>query len=388
MKEGRRSARDLSVGIVVTLAAAILAVAIFSIGSEQSLWVRKVPYKIRLTDTDGLQVGAPVRLVGVQVGTVTDIVFSEDPNQTEIDVMFNVDSAVRSRIRSDTRATLKVLSILGGDKFLQLTPGSPSLPELPPGSTVSVPAEMGMAELQAIGATIADDLQSVTASLKIILDQLQNRQTVLGQALFDPNFGRETLGNIKDSVISARGILEKIEGGRGLAGRLLTDEEFADATLARIEGSLSRMESLLERLTDDKGLFMRALAPDGPANRILENLQAAAETLVKTAEGLKEGKGVAGRLVSDEAYAEEVLGNLKQVTTDLKEITGKLNRGEGAAGAFINDPSIYTDVQDVLRGVQKSRMMSWLIRHYREKGETDRLNEEKKAKDAEAKEGM
>lgn len=391
MTERKRTRRDLSVGVVLALAALIFAIGIFSIGSEQRLWSRKAAYKLRLANTNGLQVGSPVRLAGLQVGSITDIVLPEDPNRNEIDVVLKVDSAVESRIRADTKASLKVLSLLGGDKFLELTSGSASQPVLPPGSYLQVPEEMGIEEFQALGASIADDLQGITQGLKIVLEQLQNRETFLGQALFDPNFGRETLANARGMMISANSIMKKVDGGQGLAARLLSDERFADRTIQGIEGSLSRIEIVLGRLADENGVAMQALAPDGSVSKILRNLQGTSETLLRTAEELKTGKGIAGRLVSDDAYAEEVLGNLKKVTSDLKEITEKLNHGEGSAGAFINDPTLYRDLHDIIHGIQKSRMMSWLIRHYREKGEKERMKEEeegKKSQEGQAEEGM
>jgi len=374
--DGKRVRRDLGVGILLAVAALIFAVGIFSIGSEQRMWSRKVMYKIRLVNTNGLQVGSPVRLVGVQVGAISDIVLPDDPNRSDIDVVLKVDHAVESRIRVDTKASLKVLSLLGGDKFLELIPGSAGQPVLPPGSYIEVPQKMEIEEFQALGAGIADDLQEITNGLKVVLAQLQDRETFLGQALFDPNFGRETLSSVRGSMDSANAILKKVERGQGLAGKLITDEAFAESTVRRIEGSLSRIEALLARASDENGVAMQALAPDGSVSKILRNLQATSETLLETAGAMKAGKGVAGRLVSDDAYADEVLGNLKKVTSDLREITEKLNHGDGTAGAFINDPALYKDLQNIIHGIQKSKMMSWLIRHYREKGEKERMKEE------------
>jgi phospholipid/cholesterol/gamma-HCH transport system substrate-binding protein len=192
-------------------------------------------------------------------------------------------------------------------------------------------------------------------------------------------------------MASGTSILRTVDQGEGLAGRLISDREFAETTVSGIEGSLSRIEKLLDRLTDENGVAMQALAPGGSMSKILRNLEETSASLLGTAEELKSGKGIAGRLVSDDAYADEVLGNLRKVTSDLKEITEKLNHGEGTAGAFINDPSLYKDLHDIIHGIQKSKMMSWLIRHYREKGEKERMKEEqeeKKSRDAATGEGL
>ncbi len=375
MKRGAERARDAAVGVVVTLAAVIFAAGIFSIGSESRLWASKVAYKLKLPNTGGLGVGSPVTLAGVQVGTVTSIELPADPNILAIDVEFTVDSAVQERIREDTEASLKILSMLAGDKYVELTPGSPSLPALPPGSYVKVPQALGFEEMQALGATIAEDLQEVTASLAVILNQIQDPNTFLGQALFDPNFGRHSLASIRESIDSTREVIKRIEQGRGLVGRFLSDEEFADEMAARMEGSMARMERLLDRLADSDGALMRVLDPNGPMSDILRNLDSTAASLNRITGAMEEGEGLAGRLLSDDPYAAEVLENMRQASRDLRDIVGKLNSGEGSAGALINDPAIYEELRDVLRGVRESRVMSWLIRRYREKGEKARIRE-------------
>jgi len=73
--------------------------------------------------------------------------------------------------------------------------------------------------------------------------------------------------------------------------------------------------------------------------------------------------------VTDKEYADEVLENIRKISADLAAITDKLNKGSGTAGAMINDPQLYEDLKSVVRGVQKSKIMSGMIRHYRKKGE-------------------
>lgn len=376
--------RDVSIGIVLTAAAVIFAAAIFSIGSEQRLWTVKVSYRLSLPNTNGLQVGAPVRLSGVQVGTVTDIELPADPSRIDIEVTFTVDQKVASRIREDSQASLKVLSLLAGDRFIDLTTGSPTAPELAPGSIVRTPEEVTLDELQALGASIADDLQGVTGSLKVILEQMQDRNTVLGQALFDPDFGRETLGAMSQSIKRTEHLLAGLESGHGLAGKLLTDDDFAESVMAKLDSSLGRMDTLLERLAGEESALAAALAPGGAVEKIVGNLQATTQTLLDVTERMREGEGVAGKLLNDREYGDELMGNLMDTTRDLKDVLEKLNRGDGSAGAFINDPALYEELQNVLRGVRKSRTASWLIRHYQKKGEKARIKEEEKKMSADA----
>jgi hypothetical protein len=54
----------------------------------------------------------------------------------------------------------------------------------------------------------------------------------------------------------------------------------------------------------------------------------------------------------------------------------KLDEGEGTAGKLINDPSVYEAVQDVIIGVEESRLLRWLIRNRQKKGIETRYEEE------------
>ena len=65
--------RDLSVGAFAILALIVLSVGIMAVGGESRFFSRKVRYRAVFPSTDGLIVGSPVKMAGVQVGTVSAI---------------------------------------------------------------------------------------------------------------------------------------------------------------------------------------------------------------------------------------------------------------------------------------------------------------------------
>lgn len=373
--------RDLTVGAVVLIAALIFTLGIFWIGSEQSIWVQKVTYKIRLPDANGLQRGTPVRLAGVQVGAITDIRFADEPDVANIVVDLSIDRSHQHRMRRDTKANIHILSLLGGEKYVELTPGSPSEPEIEPGTFITVPEGFSMSQLGELSAGLAEDLRSISGNVRIILETVQRQEGVIGRMLLDPTFGEEVFKDIGESSRHVRETLEGISEGKGLAGRILKDEAFAKETTESIRASLGRIEEILAKMTDQEGVIYRALDPNGKVAGSIDNLSQATADLRDFTADLKEGGGTLGRLVSDEKLAEELLGNVRQISRDLASITSKLDRGEGTLGAFINDPQLYQDIVDVMGGVKNSKVVTWLIRHYREKGEKDRAKEEEKLRE-------
>ncbi len=47
----------------------------------------------------------------------------------------------------------------------------------------------------------------------------------------------------------------------------------------------------------------------------------------------------------------------------------KLDHGQGSASRLINDPTLVKDLENVVRGVQDSKLATWFIRNRRTAGE-------------------
>ena len=84
------SQRTLRVGATVVAAVTLAMLGTFLIGREQRFWETKQAYEIRFTRINGLRVGAPVSLTGVDIGSVQAVSFPEDPAATYIVVSVNI----------------------------------------------------------------------------------------------------------------------------------------------------------------------------------------------------------------------------------------------------------------------------------------------------------
>src|ERR1700710_868969 len=76
-----RAKRAVRVGIVVLVAATVLAVAVFLIGQENNLFNRKNRYFVDLKSVSGIKPGNPVELDGVSVGAVDRVILPHNPAQ-------------------------------------------------------------------------------------------------------------------------------------------------------------------------------------------------------------------------------------------------------------------------------------------------------------------
>lgn len=362
-----RVSRELAVGITVAVALALFALGVLTIGKESRMFVPKNEYWTRFDNTSGLVSGSPVRLVGVQIGTVEEVSFPTDLNETRIKVTFKVDRAFSPRIRHGSKAYLKSLSYLSQDKYIELTNGDPAQPELGPGDYVES-GRSSWEETLEQSQSIADDVKEITASLRDVLMAMNQGQGVVHDLIHDPEFGRQGVANLEASLGSLRRILERLDQGEGMAGALLSDKVYARKQLESLDASLGHLRSLLERADRPDGPIAQLTDPQGKMSHILDRLDEGTSALSDVAGKVKNGEGLAGRLVGDKAYADNLLKKVDDSVGHLRSILRKIDAGEGSIGGLVNDPEVYESLKDIVAGIEKSRIGKGVVRHYGKKG--------------------
>lgn len=361
------SARTFRVGVLVSAALVVFAVAVMAISKESRLFAPKVRYWTLFENTSGLTVASPVRLAGVQVGTVADIRFADDERQNKIRVELAIDRSVRHRIRAGTVAYLKSLTYLSQDKYIELVPGDPDGESLAAGQFIE-PGVSVWRETLARGQSIAEDVKEITSALREFLVAINSGGGLLHELVHNPEFGRHGVKDIEKSLASISTVLGEVEQGKGFAGLVLSDDEFAHRQRDNIDQALSHLRSAMERIDGDDGLIARLEDPDGEIRRTIADLRGSATALRGVAEGIDQGHGLLGRLVRDDEFGETLTLKIDEIAGHAASIMGKIDRGEGSVGAIINDPTVYEGLKDIVAGVRKSRVGKGFLRHYEKKG--------------------
>ncbi len=88
----------------------------------------------------GIEVGSSVRVMGIKVGKVESINFDptmKDQNGEEVKLLLKVSISKKawSSLRQDSKFYINIAGLIG-EKFLEISPGSTTLPELEAGQTV------------------------------------------------------------------------------------------------------------------------------------------------------------------------------------------------------------------------------------------------------------
>jgi len=304
-------------------------VGTFLIGREQRFWERKQPYEIRFTRVNGLRIGAPVSLTGVDIGSVQDVSFPADSTTNYISVEVSISGSASRRIREDSLARIRTIGLLG-DKYVEISAGSPQSPMLPPGSIIPS----------------ADPI---------------DYEALLGES-------GDIITNIVETTNSLRSVLASIEQGEGLLGQMIKNREQGTMTFADLQKAVAHVEATtasLQRITKEvesgNGAFGVLLKRGDEAKRLLANLDRAASDVAKLSARLESARGALPRLVDDQEYAERLLRDLQTTAANLAEVSEKINRGHGTVGELVNDPSLYREA----KGLFSTTRSSWAFSLYR-----------------------
>jgi len=376
---------SIRVGALVTASAVVLMMFLFFIGSEQKIFSRKNEYKVRLDTVAGLAEGNPVKISGVTVGVVKDIYLPRDPRQKDVDITLMVDRKYSDRIRADSRARMKKLGLLSGDSYIDISPGSPRFDPLEPGSLIPAARQTNVDQLISSGEDLVDNLVQISYSMKNILARVDRGEGLIGELTSTPETKQRITETFLATLNKANSILSHVEAGKGLVGKLVYDDKYADqltTSLAQTASSLQVVSANIQHSFDTGQGTLPALLsdPDGKKKvlELVENLRVTSANLATFSNSMQKGQGLVPRLLNDKQYGDQALSEFVMLVHQLNDAVGKLSNGQGTAGRLINDPSVYESINDILIGINESKMLRWLIRNRQERGIEKRLEIQQK----------
>src|SRR5947209_6307720 len=126
--------------------------------------------------------------------------------------------------------------------------------------------------------------------------------------------------------------------------------------------------------------------PDGKKKvyDLIDNLRTTSANLATFSTSLQTGQGLVPRLINDKAYGDQALNEFSGLVHQVDQTVTKLNTGQGTAGKLITDPSVYESINDILIGINESKLLRWLIRNRQQSGIQKRYTEEQKTAPATA----
>ena len=381
-----KNKRTIRVGLLVAGSLVVLMTFLFFIGSEQKIFARKNEYNVQLENVSGLAEGNPVRMSGVTIGVIHDIFLPHDPKLRNVRIQLMVDRKYADRIRGDSRARMKKLGLLTGDTYIEITPGSLRFDVLEAGSIIPAQKQTNVDQLISSGEDLVDNLVQISYSMKNILARVDRGEGLLGELTSSPETKQRLTDTLLTTLNKTNAMLTHIESGHGVVGKFIYDDKYAEqlsASLASSVESLRVVAADVQRSFDSGDGMLPALLHDPEGKKkmveLVDNLRVTSANLATFSNSLQTGQGLVPRLINDKQYGDQALNEFTGLLQQLNDTVKKINNGEGTAGKLISDPSVYESINDILIGINESKLLRWLIRNRQQSGIEKRYDDQKQA---------
>jgi len=319
---------ELRVGLFVLAGALLLTVVIFYV-TGGSGWGPKYRLRVFLPEVDGLTLGAPVRVDGVDVGNVEKITIANPkpgtlaPKQRNIEVVLRLQKSFQDFVRSDSTAALITEGLLG-NRYVDIERGYVGRVL---GDTDEIPGrqEKDLKEMVAQSADLIESLSSITRQANALLVDVRNGKGSLGKFMVD----EQAYNHLNRSLETVDNMVTDLKAGKGTMGKLITDDEMYN----HVNSVAGRVDSVLEAVQNQQGTLGK-LVYDPSMHESVKHFVDNGNGFIAD---VRNGKGTLGKLATDDS----LFANYKQAGENLASATAKMNSNQNTIGKFFDDPKFY-----------------------------------------------
>ncbi len=315
---------ELKIGVIAIAAIAIAVVTIFLLTGGKGFFWQRYSLKTRFTNVAGLKPGSPVRVAGVEVGSVSDVQLADEA----VDVTFEVNEAYQKQITTASTARLGSVSLLG-ESAVDITPSLKGTPIPAWGYVPTGKAAAGLSDITDVAG------EGITELSGLIKDLRAGKGTA-GKILTDDQLYAE----LNRVVTSLGDLAQGIRDGKGTLGKLVSDPKTVDT----LNATLKNVEDMTAQLNAGQGSLGKLLKDDAFSKSLTDATGNVNTLLAK----MNSGDGTIGKLVTDPA----LFNQLNQVSQSLDNLVANLNAGQGTMGRLLKDQQLYDNMNDVMLRVK------------------------------------
>lgn len=223
---------EVKAGIFVFSGIVVAMVTVLLMGGAKTMFQKNYRVNLNVSDVGGLAKGAAIRSGGLKIGRVDDITFTQ--NYEGVQVTLLIEENFKERVRQDSLVRFQTQGVLG-DKYLEITGGSPGQPVIANGGSIQAEAGKDLSSMLADGGNAVQLLKENLANLKVITasmaqnNQMANIMKDLQATMANMRDFSQTMKDSKATTeLSAtlknlRLVTDKLNKGEGTIGALLAD---------------------------------------------------------------------------------------------------------------------------------------------------------------------
>ena len=311
---------ELKIGLVSIFALVMASLLIFLLSGSGGFFWQRYSIKTVFSNIAGLKEGAPVRVAGVEVGSVNGLNFIGD----HVEVVMAVNKEHRQRITTTSVASLGSVSLLG-EAAVDITASSGGTP---------IP-EWGYVQSGRATGTIGDVANQASTAIEdttALINDLRSGRGTMGRLLTDEQLYNE----LTALMISVQGVTDGISKGHGTLGRLMNDPAAAKS----LEASLDNLQAVTARIRAGEGSLGKLLNDD----TMHRTLTSTTSNLDSITGRISRGEGTAGKLISDA----ELYNRLNSLSDRIDKVVAGLQQGDGTAGQLLRDRQLYENMNGTM----------------------------------------
>jgi phospholipid/cholesterol/gamma-HCH transport system substrate-binding protein len=299
---------SLTVGGLALASLGALAIVILSLSSQDGVWKPRYRLVAHFENVQGLIASAPVWLAGKRVGRVESVEFAlAESGRPAVRVVLQIDREVQERIRSDSRATIGTLGLLG-DRYVEVSLGTDEGAVLEDGASLATLSPVDVNVVIARGSEALGEISALTRKLGGVIDEFREARG-----------GRR----LAESVSALGDVVNEVQQGQGLLHSLIYDS-YEGGGVESIGRALGNLEGILDAVAH--------------------------------------GDGVLHSLIYDALEEQDVVLQALEAGSHLNSILTKIDGGQGTIGLMLNDPTLYEELKLLVGGANRSAFVRAMIR--------------------------
>jgi phospholipid/cholesterol/gamma-HCH transport system substrate-binding protein len=324
---------ELRVGVTVIVASLVLGVLLFLMSGTGGFFTKRITLVSYFDNAEGLRVGAPVRLSGVDIGNVSKILIvrEKDRQLTPVKVLMKVSTKYDFSLRRDSVTSLDTAGVLG-ETYLDIDSSQAVAPQALDGDTLPTHVHPDFNEVVRSSQSTLQNMDALLKRADRILAFAESGKGSLGKLIYDPTL----YDRFSQTVAELKTVVDEIAKGQGSLGQLINSNDAYNKFVA----TLDKMNGVVDDLQQGKGTagkFLKDPSLYNNANDTVANLK-------KVSEDLNAGKGTAGRLLKDEELGKKI----DTTMTKLAALTSELEAGQGTVGKLFKDETLYNNANQML----------------------------------------
>lgn len=283
----------------------ILIVMLFFASNLEELFVGKKTYIVYFSHeiSGGIAQGTDVQFAGKNVGVVTDVDVNEDHH---VEVTITIDESIA--IRTDAKVTIRSVGLLGGEKYMQISPGTPQAPLLDTANVIPGEETVAIQALLEVISQVAMNTQRITTTV----DHLLASGDQPGELMITLHMAQTLINDVNTTISSVNRVLNK-------------NEQDIHTIVNQAAHLTNQMNGLLA-------------ANRGKIDTTIATVQAGVEQIP------------------------QLLSDVRTVLANVQDISEKIKRGEGTAGQMIMDETLHLRIQQLLDSTED------LVQHVKTNG--------------------